>query len=697
MLIIPDNEKELKDDDVLSAFDYSYEGLEKAGKAYEEGRVEDAKREIIRYFETRKNASYFFDYRSLPLKSIDTDINPYYFQSALGLTGDLKSFCMYVADKMMDNIYVLPGKGRGEVDLGRNLENMIMFSFLTDMGKRHRGTHDQFVRGQFFESLAVAYHETGDEKYLKKLCQMLKRFFETYPLEVADGSPTSNRFQYTDDRDVMSLGWLTIVYISLFYTRAPYEIDTDTAFEIIKRIWFQGIQFRRFDTDSYRPYNHHLFERGLMPFFLGTLLPEFPEFRPMKERGKEIVRLHIKDDFNEYGGYSEHSIAYWSGAALGEMITKGIILSKLNNEDLLDKEAEKRISKSFSLLAYLASPGERYPSVGDNRGNTINNILRLGVFALGNKDCRSVLEIREKGETKRKLPEFDYANDKSGFIISRNGFTPESNYLLMSAKTGCGYTGHNHMDMLSLILSIRGREIIAEPYAGMMYHKVKMHSPQRGYMYNMTSHNTVLCYSNPVMNDMMYSNKWGVYRPDSPIKATESTEDGFYAEAFHTAYTFCLHRRKLYFERNLGLIVHDKVERGNRYEDPHIARWNLAIGCSAEKLSEHSVIIRNDGVSVLMIAKEAEDISIWKNSAILVPDIVKSEDELAPILDVRFKSPDRLIADNAPADLHTLFLDITGKEDKAEARIADLEALLEDRNSLSGYLETIRRMSEMIK
>ncbi len=697
MLIIPDNERELKDIDVLSAFDYTMEGLGNAGKAFSECRYEDAKREIVKYFETRSNARYFFDYRSLPLKSIDTEENPYYFQSALGLTGSLKQFCMYVADKMLDNIYVLPGKGRGEVDLGRNLENMIMFSFLSDMGKRHRGTHDQFVRGQFFESLAIAYHETGERRYLDKFCQMMRRFHETYPLEVADGSPTSNRFQYTDDRDVMSLGWLTIVYISLFYTRAPYEIDTDTAFEIIKRIWFQGIQFRRFDRDTYRPYNHHLFERGLMPFFLGTLLPEFPDFRPMKDRGKEIVRMHVKDDFNEYGGYSEHSIAYWSGAALGEMITKGIILAKINNEDLLDKDAERRIYRSFSLLALLAAPGEKYSNIGDNRGNTINNILRLGIFATGNRDCRSVLDIREKGSTRRHLPQFDYANDKSGFVISRNGFTADSNFLLMSAKTGCGYTGHNHMDMLSVILTIRGHEIIAEPYAGMMYHKVKMHSPLRGYMYNMTSHNTVLCYSNPVMNDMLYSNKWGVYRPDSPVKASESTEDGFYAEAFHTAYTFCLHRRKLYFERNLGLIIHDKVERGNRYEDPHIARWNLGIGCTAERISDHSVIIRSDGVSVLMTAKEAEDISIWKNSALLVPDIVSSEDELAPIIDVRFKSPDRLIADNAPADLHTLFLDITGREDKAIRGVSRIESMLSERNSLAEYLSDIKKMDKALR
>lgn len=691
MLKIPSFELDVTDGDVFKSFDLNYPGLGKVKKALDAGDYSKAKKTLVDYFRTRKNVTYFYDNRSLPLEKIDTDTNPYYFQSALGLEGELKPFCMYVADKMLDNTYVLPGKGRGETFLGENFENMIHFNFLEDQGKRHRHFLDQFVRGQFFESLAVAYHETQDRKYLDKFCVILNKFFETYPLRIVDGSPTTNRFQYDEDRDVMSAGWLCLVYISLFYTRIPYDIDSDVAFEIIKRIWYLGIQFRRFDTDAYRPYNHHLFERGLVPFTLGTLLPEIPAFKQMKNRGAAITRRHIKDDFNKDGGYSEHSISYWAGAALGEMLTRALILARLNEEPLVDKKSYSRLDKSFSLLASLASPTETFPNIGDNRGPMINPILRLGSLALGNRFCESVLELRTSGATQQELPTYDYANASAGFAISRNGFTPESNYLVMSAKTMCGYTGHNHMDMLSLILTIHGKEIVGEPYSGKLYHNIKMHSPQRGYMYNMTSHNTVLCYGAPIIDDMYYSNKWGVYRPDSPIVASKSNVQGFFAEAYHTAYTFCLHRRKLYFDRNHGLIVHDKVERGNRYETPHIQRWHLCKGCSVCRLSGNALLITKEEVEILFLAKEAMDISIWKNP-LLYPDIFSSEDDIFPILDVRFKTPDTLIAENAVASIHTLFLDVTGRTEGLEANLDSISKLIGGSDVFEDNLAAISMM-----
>lgn len=693
MLKIPTFELDVTDEDVFKSFNMNYKGLEKVKIALESKDLVRAKKELISYFQKRNNVKYFYDYRARPITKIDTETNPYFFQSALGLSGELKPFCMYVADRMLENTYVLPGKGRGEIFLGENYESMIHFNFLKDQGKRHRSSLDQFVRGQFFESLAIAYHETENNKYLNKFCEILRKFMETYPLRIVDERPNANRFQLDEDRDVMSTGWLCLVYISLFYTRIPYEINSDLAFEIIKRIWYLGIQFRRFDKDSYRAYNHHLFERGLVPLSLSILLPEIPDFKCMQKRGIAIVRRHIKEDFNTTGGYSEHSISYWSGAALGEMLSRGIILARNNDINLLDKASSSRLYRSFSLLAKLAMPGETFPNIGDNRGPMINPILRLGILALDNEDCKNVLEFREHGISKN-LPAFDYANDKAGFAISRNGFTPKSSFIVMSAKTHCGYTGHNHMDMLSLIIVFNGKEIIGEPYSGKLYHNIKMRSPQRGFMYNMTSHNTVLCYGNPIINDMYYSNKWGVYRPDSPIVASQSFDNGFYVEAYHTGYTFCLHRRSLFFNRDKGLIVHDKIERGNRYETPHIQRWYLSNECTVERISDKALVITRDGIDILFIAKEVRNISIWKNN-LLYPEIFQSENDVSPIIDVSFQSPDRLIADNAPADLNTLFLDITGIKDSAINHIDEIYELLNTNKKPIDIIAKIDEMSQL--
>lgn len=685
---IPLDERMITDQQVFDAFNLDHPGLNLVKKALADNNLPEAKAQLIRYMEKRTAPHFLFDYRALPLTPIDTDSCPYSFQSSLGLSESLKDFCLYVGKQMMNHIYVLPGGRHRQIDLGKNWENMIHFNFYEDMGKKHRNPLNMIVRGQFFESLCVLYHETGDRKVLESFEEVLNVFFETYPLTITHYGPSVSRFQYTEDRDVMSVGWLAIVYISLFYTRVPYEIPAETAFEILKRIWFLGIQFSRFDKDSYRPYNHHMWERGLVPFILGVMFPEIPDFAAMKEWGAPIVCRHIKEDFNTYGGYSEHSIAYWSGAAVGEMLYRGIYLARLNEEPLLDDEAEKRIVRTFHILAMLCPPGERYPSLGDNGGPMPEPILGLGVRMLNHPECRQVLETRrnqaasDNGNEASALS-LDYCCDQAGFVCAKSGYDSKSNYMLMSAKVDCGYCGHNHMDMLSLFLTIRGEEIIGEPYARHMYHRVRMDSEIRGYMYNMPSHNTVLAYGSPIVPNKMYANKWGVMRPSSPVTESHSYDQGFYVNAFHDGYTFCRHRRELLFHRQHGIIISDHILRGNRLNEPHIQRWNLMPGAKATVTGPHTLIVEKKGVRLLFLWTGAEHQITLTKAELLVPEMFPTMSDLAEVIDVFFYPSPAHKHQDETVTLNLLILDITGQtvdEAVVTALTAQLDTITPDLN-----------------
>ncbi len=690
MLSIPLDERNITDEEVFDAFDLSYPGLEAVKRSLEEQNLHDAKKHLIAYLEKRTTPQFLFDYRTLPLTPIDTDSCPYSFQSSLGLSGSLKDFCLYVARKMMDeHVYVLPGKGRAEIPLGKNWESMVHFNFYEDMGKMHRSRLDMMVRGQFFESLCVLYHETGDPKVLDAFEEILQVFLKTYPLVITHSQPSTDRFMYTEDRDVMSVGWLTVVYTSLFYTRVPYEISTDLAFEIVKRIWFLGIQFRRFDTDTYRPYNHHMWERGLVPFILGTMFPEIPDFTAMKQRGAEIVCRHVKEDFNTAGGYSEHSIAYWSGAAVGEMLYRGIYLARLNNETLLDEETAQRMNQTFHVLAMLCPPTDRYPSLGDNGGPMLEPILGLGVRTMEHEECQKILDIRS-GIAPDQDVCLDFCDDRAGFVCAKNGYGPDSNYMMMSAKVDCGYSGHNHMDMLSLCLTMRGQDIIGEPYTGHLYHNIRMKSELRGYMYNMVSHNTVLAYGQPIMPNSMYANKWGVLRTPTPITASWSNSDGLYASAYHDGYTFCRHTRDVLFSRDHGLIVSDHILRGNRLDNPHIQRWHLMPGASVTVTGPHSAVVEKGGVHLLFVWAGAEhEITITKPE-ILVPEMVARTEDLTEIIDVSFQASEAEKGRNVTDHLHLLILDVTEavENGKAEISAAQTEELARQLQEVCGHLHT---------
>lgn len=637
MRTIPYNERNITDEDVFSAFDLNYPGLERVRTALEAGKQRKAKEELVRYFETRSNVRYYYDYRQLPLTPIETDSNPYLFQSSMGLQGSLKDFCLFAGRRMMEHVFVRPGKERRELDLGTSYEKLLHLYSRADESKGNGGIIHIFQRGVFMESLSILYHETGDPGIINFTEEFLHVFWENYPLIVTCTDPKTAYFSMSEVRNVMDAGFLAVNYITLLYTRLPYEMGTETAFELIKHLWFLGMQFRRFDVDTYRKYNHHLWERGLVPFILGTLFPEIPDFAEMRERGAKIIRLHILDDFNEEGGYNEHSIPYWCGAALGEMVCRGIHLARLNKDALSDGEIRERISKSFDILASISAPGDCYPSLGDNGGSQINPVLQAGAAAVENRLCEKLVKCRLSGgaQTDPEVP-LDYCNDRTGFFSSKSSLRPDANYVLMSVKINSSDTGHNHMDLLSAFVSIHGQEIIGEPYARTLYHTVSEGSDLRGYLYNMESHNTVLAFGMPIQPDFIYSAKWGVIRPDTPVETFIAEKQGCYVKAYHDGYTHSRHVRKILSCRQRGFLIRDELIGGNRVDKESIQRWHLFPDVKCEQMDAHTLLIEKNGAKALLVWSGKPRLRLWQKQE-LYPDIVKNKEDIATIVDVCFK------------------------------------------------------------
>ncbi len=662
---IPDDEKSFLEEDFWASFDLSYPGLENVSEAVKKEDYPLAAKHLVQYFHERKNVSYLVDYRGDSIKKINPDDSPYTYQCAIGFRGDsLKDYCLRVARRMMEHVYVMPG-GRKEIDLGPSFETLIHFNFIEDMGKRHRSSLDMFVRGQFFEAYAVLFHEEPTEEVLASFREVIEMFWREYPLTIVDKSPGAGRFMFVEDRDVMSAGWLILSYIYLLYTELPYRAGDDIVYEILQRIWFLGIQFRRFDRDSYRAYNHHLWERGIVPYLLAILVPEIQHFRPMEAIGEKVIRQHLLSDFNEAGGYTEHSIAYWSGAALGEMIFKVVYVAQLNDKKLLDEESKQWLNKSFSALAYLAGPTPNYESIGDNGGPKINPILDVGVKLCRNEDCQNVLDCRLGKRTDCDTA-LDYANDEVGFAISKDSYGPHGNQLIISAKKDCGYTGHNHMDLLAMALAIEGELIYGEPYADVLYHNIKMNSNTRGYMYNMESHNTVMAYGRPIQPNSCYQNKWGVYRPDTKIQLHEVYPEGMVFRGGHDAYTFCRHVRHVLFARKGGLWIQDEVQRGNRQDEKHIQRWNLYPGVRVEKIDDHTLLLESGKVRMLWYWPEVAEIKVFKQDFLVEEGFVGPEG-LGYTIDAYFEPKLNPVTGIAPNNAYLELVQLKiGRDEAAE-------------------------------
>lgn len=666
------NENAVTDEQVFAAFNLDYPGLEQVRETVGKGDISLARRKLAEYFHERKQPAFLFDYRGTPLKKIKEDETPYLFQASMGSRENLKQFALKAGRALMEGYYIAPGDRSAPIYLGTELESGPHFDCRSDYGKKSRTPSNIFTRGQWMEYLFFLYQETGEKEAAEKFRTLLQAFWREYPLNIEDTGKGANRFQYSEDRTVMSVGWLALTYIELLYTEMAYAAGEDTVFDLIKHLWFLGSQFERFQEDTYQPYNHHLWERGLVPYILGTVFPEIPDFAAMKTKGREVICRHVKEDFNEAGGYNEHSIGYWSGAALGEMLFRGVYLGRRNQSALLDREAEARIRSTFQVLATIAPPGAEYPTIGDSGGTQVEEILNMGEKMVQSTSCAELLRYRQ-GEAAdiSSLPLY-YSNPQAGFICARTDFGPQATYMLVSAKTDCGRSGHNHMDMLSLSLWVRGKEFIGEPYARRVYPRVRMGSRLRGYHYNMTSHNTVLAYGKPIAPDEMYASQYGVFRPDSPVLDFQKYPEGMYAEAMHSGYSFCGHYRKIFFSSKGNLLIRDEIWPGHRAAQNHIQRWHTVPGCASTKIGEDAVLLERDGIKLLCLWNGVAEIRIWRNDQLLCPEIFEKKEQLGDIIDAEFGCADAKEIDESGCSLSLALIDITDSEDCCLVQIREL-------------------------
>ena len=191
------------------------------------------------------------------------------------------------------------------------------------------------------------------------------------------------------------------------------------------------------------------------------------------------------------------------------------------------------------------------------------------------------------------------------------------------------------MDLLSVCVSIHGQEFIGEPYAREMYHTVPVGGELRGYMYNMQSHNTVLAFGAPIQPDDIYSAKWGVRRPDTPVEIFVAQEQGCYVKAYHDAYTHSRHVRKILSCRQKGFLIRDELIGGNRLDRESIQRWHLFPDVRYEQIDGRTLLLEKNGAKALLIWSGTPRLQFWKKQE-LYPSIVKNREEIATTVDVCF-------------------------------------------------------------
>ena len=565
----PYDERTITDADFFQALDLSWPGLQKVAQAWRSRDLETARRETVHYFRRRRKPKWHVDLR---------DASPAEYQAHCFARADTETL-LSKADDLLRNVFRLSNLS---LDLGPDLDwHIAGLQELNALG-------GFFKRMPYLQTLADAYMISGNAKYIEKYCEILGRYLEEWPLVWELRYPSAYVVQEKPVQEAMSCGFRVLTWMHLLYTPVPYDARVPVAltFRMIRSLWFTAWQYRRFDEDGFRSNNHHLWERGLLPWQFALMLPEFPEFRSMFTRGQEVVDQHIWHDFFAEGGYKEHSMSY-AGATLGMFILTPAHLGKVNRKPLLSRKAGNRVRKSMEALFSMIMPNNHFPRIGDDtfalditeqRENVQMSLAQAIEYgAIHSGPCQAILQSLEitAGKPKRvRLPPLSVCWERAGYVAGRDGWRRNSNYFIMSTNT-IGEMGHDHLDMLSMILHVGGETIIDDP-ATDLYHlantKEYKGSELRGYLTNMSAHNTILAYGEPIQADIFYGHGWVFDIPKTEILHYAAGRSWLQAVAMHRGYPSSRCRREVLFAHRKGWVLRDTVSGGPVLKErPHVA------------------------------------------------------------------------------------------------------------------------------
>ncbi len=580
--------------------------LKRALKLWKSDR-EEARALIIEHFLGRARPRWAFDFRAKRAKVLPS--RNFFFDEAIDAKKSRRSLRYEFYDYNETGHYL---KLTPKVDWTRARCHLLGSAGWLTMG---------FAYWALFP--AAGYAISRNRRYGEVFAKCWRRWLETFPTRATDtGFRDFFAFNTLDPASLdgcMHTGRRALVMTDVLYSGMLESVSVDQAFDVVKYIWFVGDLFRRaFAARGSRPDsgegNHNLFDRGTVPFSLGTMFPEFDCSALLRRRGRAVLRWHARDSrrgaIRPDGTSWEHSARYaWYAA---NMFRQALEVARLNREPLFDKSEEKRVIEFLETFADLTAPDGEMTPYGDcqpprsgchlelsrslTAGSRAEGVARqLKVATHVHAPAKRKARVNSRPETSRFFPD-------SGILVARTGWKPSDSMLFVTAEPRATYSGHSHHDFGSFQLWCDGVPIFYD--ASTWAYRIDQIIPaERGYYYSAFGHNllTVEDYRpRSVFHKMGNVQAWWGDRNNSPVKTERLELDGprGFLATRHEAYPDLVVRRIYRF--NLAerwLEITDRVSAGKRIERTFRQWLHLAFGARARALKSGELIARHRGVA----------------------------------------------------------------------------------------------------
>ncbi|HKR61721.1 MAG TPA: alginate lyase family protein [Pyrinomonadaceae bacterium] len=426
-------------------------------------------------------------------------------------------------------------------------------------------------RHQYFATLGRAYWYTGNEEFAKTFADHIQAWITSNPPKLGINWASSLEVGFR------SISWLWAIH----FFRDSASLTALLFQQILKLLYVHARHLEKYLSTYFSP-NTHLTGEALALFYLGLLLPQFrdaPRWRAIGQKIllRELVR-HVRPD----GVYFEQSSYYHRYTT--DFYLHLMLLLQTNDLEVPDVLRQK-LTALLDHLMYVTRPDGTTPLFGDDDGgrlmpldesapddfrSTITTgaaLFRRGDYKLVGGEASEeafwllgVEGLRQLDTLEPTLPESASRDfEESGYYVMRDGWTRDSNYLLIDCGPLGGLKcGHAHADTLSFDLAARGRTLLVDPgtftYTGS--------KAERDYFRSSAAHNTLtIDGESSSTSDGPFS--WKQTAHARTLKwISQARFDFFVGE--HDGYLRlsapALHRRSVLFLKNDYWVVVDEVE-----------------------------------------------------------------------------------------------------------------------------------------
>ncbi|HEX8423222.1 MAG TPA: alginate lyase family protein, partial [Pyrinomonadaceae bacterium] len=332
-------------------------------------------------------------------------------------------------------------------------------------------------RQQYFAVLGRAYFRTGDERYAETFARHLDAWTRANPPKRGINWASSLEVSFR------AISWLWSLQ---FFKHSPHL--TPALYTRALKFLYLHARHLEANLSTYFSPNTHLTGEALGLVYLGTLLPEFRRAPRWRATGRRILLAELHRQFRPDGVYFEQTSYYQRYTT--DFYLHFLALLRAADDAPRETTLEATLNAALDHLMHLTLPDGTTPLFGDEDGgrfawfderaaNDFRATLATGVALLGRADHKFV--AREASEEtfwllgSQGLDAFDAldahppaaasrAFPDGGYYVMRDGWTPDSNYLLLDCGPHGALNGaHAHADALAILgCAARGRSTLVD-------------------------------------------------------------------------------------------------------------------------------------------------------------------------------------------------------------------------------------------